>query len=260
MVNRVWLYHFGAGLVATPSDFGLRSDPPTHPELLDCLAAEFVDERLVGQGAAPADHALEHLPAAERPTATTASPTDPQNRLLWKFNRRRLDFEAMRDALLAVSGPLDPTMGGRPVADRRRRRSRRGGRSTASSTARTSTAVYRTFDFASPDASSPRRLVTTVPQQALFLMNSPFVHRPGPRASPGRPEPTVGRPEPTASGGSTAASSAATPEPDELALGRRVPPTARPARRRGRRPDAARRPGKSTPRSLLLTNEFVFVD
>jgi hypothetical protein len=173
LVNRLWLNHFGAGLVGTPSDFGLRSDPPTHPELLDYLAAEFVR----GGWSIKAMHRKIMLTAVyqqrsdNRPEGLAR---DPQNRLLWKFNRRRLDFEATRDALLAVSGRLDPTLGGRSVF-----------LTTAPFTGRRTVyglvdrqnldGLYRTFDFASPDATSPQRYVTTVPQQALFLMNSPFV-------------------------------------------------------------------------------------
>src|SRR5581483_2829751 len=99
--------------------------------------------------------------------------TDPENRLVWKFNRQRLDLEAMRDSMLAVAGQLDPTLGGpavdilkEPFVPRRTvygfidRQNLPG--------------VYRTFDFASPDTHAPQRFTTTVPQQALFLMNSPF--------------------------------------------------------------------------------------
>ena len=173
MVNRIWLDHFGAGLVATPSDFGLRSDPPSHPELLDYLAASFVR----GGWSIKAVHRAIMLSNAyqqqsdERPDCVER---DPQNRLLWKFNRRRLDFEATRDALLAVSGRLDPTMGGRSVALAKVPYSSR--RTVYGFVDRQYLdGLFRTFDFASPDATSARRHVTTVPQQALFLMNSPFV-------------------------------------------------------------------------------------
>jgi hypothetical protein len=173
MVNRIWLHHFGAPLVGTPSDFGLRSDPPTHPELLDWLAATFVQNGW----SIKSMHRLIMLSKSYQQQSELRAEgvqRDPQNVLLWRFNRRRLDFEGLRDALLAVSGRLDPGMGGRPVplekepsADRRTvygfidRENLDG--------------VFRTFDFASPDASSPRRHVTTVPQQALYLMNNPFV-------------------------------------------------------------------------------------
>jgi hypothetical protein len=99
---------------------------------------------------------------------------DPENTLLWRQNRRRLDFEAMRDALLAVSGRLDPAMGGQPadlLAE-----PFTGRRTVYGLIDRQNLpGVFRTFDFANPDASSPGRFTTTVPQQALFMMNSPFV-------------------------------------------------------------------------------------
>jgi hypothetical protein len=173
LVNRVWLHHFGAGLVRTPSDFGLRSDPPTHPELLDYLATSFIKsgwsiKRL---------HRLIVLSATyqqrsdDRPDCRRV---DPENTLLWKMNRRRLDFEATRDALLAISGRLRLLVGGPSVKD-----------IFATSASRRTLygfldrlnvpGLYRTFDFPSPDATSPQRDATTVPQQALFLMNNPFV-------------------------------------------------------------------------------------
>src|SRR5205823_5916971 len=110
----IWLNHFGAGLVATASDFGLRSDPPSHPELLDFLAGAFVR----GGWSIKAMHRtlmLSNVYQQKSDNRPDCQERDPQNRLLWKFNRRRLDFEATRDALLAVSGRLDPTMGGRSV-------------------------------------------------------------------------------------------------------------------------------------------------
>src|SRR5262249_35369589 len=116
LVNRVWQHHFGAGLVRTPSDFGLRSEPPSHPELLDYLAAWFMDNGWSVKKL----HRLVLLSAAyqqgsdDRPECRRL---DPDNVLLWKMNRQRLDFEATRDALLAVSGRLDRSMGGPPVKD-----------------------------------------------------------------------------------------------------------------------------------------------
>jgi hypothetical protein len=172
IVNRVWFHHFGSGLVATPSDFGLRSTPPTHPELLDDLAGKLIQ----GGWSIKGLHRRIMLSSTYQQRSdgeTTDHERDPENRLLSRFPRRRLDFESMRDALLAVSGALDPAMGGPstaisapPYPPRRTvygvidRQNLDG--------------VYRTFDFASPDATSPRRYVTTGPQQALFLMNSPF--------------------------------------------------------------------------------------
>jgi hypothetical protein len=173
MVNRVWLHHFGKGLVRTPGDFGTRGEPPTHPELLDWLAATFAEH----------GWSVKHLhrlivlsntyrqASDDRPRGQSA---DPENRLLWKMNRLRLDFEEMRDSLLAVAGLLDRTAGGRPVDIVEKPFSKR--RTVYGFIDRQNLpGLFRTFDFASPDASTPQRYNTTVPPQALFLMNSPFV-------------------------------------------------------------------------------------
>jgi hypothetical protein len=173
LVNRVWLWHFGQGLVTTPSDFGFRSDPPSHPELLDYLATSLIDSGW----SIKALHRRIMLSSTYQQVSDVRPDClqrDPQNRLLWRFNRQRLDFESLRDSILAVAGTLDQTERGPSVAltqppfpSRRTvygfvdRQNLEGD--------------YRTFDFAVPDATSPRRFVTTVPQQALFLLNSPFV-------------------------------------------------------------------------------------
>jgi hypothetical protein len=174
LVNRVWQWHFGKGLVTTPSDFGVRSDPPSHPELLDYLASHFIASgwsikslhRIIMLSSTYKQRSDPRPPALER---------DPENRLLWRFNRQRLDFEAMRDSVLAVSGALDPRLGGPATAITESPFSAR--RTVYGFIDRQNLdGLYRTFDFAVPDATSPRRFVTTVPQQALFLMNSPFLH------------------------------------------------------------------------------------
>jgi len=169
LANRVWLHHFGAGLVRTPSDFGLRSEPPSHPELLDWLACRLVENN----GSVKSLHRLILLSGVYQQRSEgdpEAAKVDPENLLLWRANPRRLDLESMRDSLLAVAGRLDLSMGGRGgdvISSRRRtvyatinRQSLQG--------------LFRTFDFASPDLHAPQRHTTTVPQQALFLMNSPF--------------------------------------------------------------------------------------
>ncbi len=171
-VNRVWLHHFGNGLVRTPADFGLRSEPPTHPELLDWLAVEFMDH----------GWSFKHLHRLILMSATwqqssDASPDaalkDPDNRLLSHQNRRRLDFEAMRDSLLHASGRLDLEMGGHAVEIAERDYKPR--RTIYGMVERQNLpAMFRTFDFASPDTTTAQRFQTTVPQQALFYMNSPF--------------------------------------------------------------------------------------
>jgi hypothetical protein len=173
LVNRVWLHHFGAGLVRTPSDFGLRGDPPTHPELLDWLAATFMDNGWSIKQL----HRLILLSSIYQ-QASNDDPRllqiDPDNRLLARMSRRRHDFDSMRDSLLFVVGQLDTTVGGRAVelttAPFSRRRSVYGFIDRQNLPG-----LFRTFDFASPDTSTPQRFTTTVPQQALFLMNSPFV-------------------------------------------------------------------------------------
>jgi cytochrome c553 len=173
IVNRVWMHHFGKGLVTTPSDFGARGAAPSHPELLDYLASTFIEEgwslkelhrRILLSN-------VYRQASDDRPEAIKV---DPENRLIWKMNRQRLEFEPMRDALLAVAGRLDGMIGGRPV-------------DLFASPFTTRRGVYafidrqdlpgtlRVFDFASPDVSTPMRPQTVVPQQALFGMNSPFV-------------------------------------------------------------------------------------
>ena len=173
MVNRVWLQHFGSALVSTPSDFGLRSDPPSHPELLDHLAHHFMEDgwslkRL---------HRYMMLSATYQQASShdpNKSAKDPENRLLWRMNRQRLDFESMRDSLIQASGQLDTKMFGRPYQISKQPFVPR--RTIYSEIERQNLeSVFRTFDFASPDAHCPQRFETTVPQQALFMMNSPFV-------------------------------------------------------------------------------------
>jgi mono/diheme cytochrome c family protein len=172
-VNRVWRQHFGEGLVSTPGDFGVRTESPLHRELLDYLAAAFMENGWSTKQL----HRLILLSATYQQSSAVnpaAQQVDPGNRYWSRMNCRRLDFEAMRDTLLAVSGKLDLKMGGVPVdivsepfATRRTiyglidRQNLPG--------------MFRTFDFANPDVSNQGRFATTVPQQALFMMNSPFV-------------------------------------------------------------------------------------
>jgi hypothetical protein len=174
IVNRVWLHHFGSGLVRTPSDFGVRGEPPTHPALLDYLAV-----RLVADGwSLKKLHRLLMLSSTYQQhsvgLAAAARQLDPDNALLGRMNRRRLDWEALRDSLLAVSGQLDSTLGGPSVDLFKPPFSSR--RSVYGVVDRQNLpGALRAFDFVPPDATSPQRHQTTVPQQALFLMNSPLL-------------------------------------------------------------------------------------
>lgn len=174
-VNRVWLGHFGAGIVRTPSDFGKQGERPTHPELLDYLATKFMAS---GWSVKKLQRTM-MLSATYQQDSDNSSPkafvADPENRLLWRQNRRRLELEAMRDSLLSASGKLDTKTVGGPSMDIwaapfPTRRTLYGFIDRQNLPG-----IYRTFNLASPDTTSPQRFQTTVPQQALFLMNSPFV-------------------------------------------------------------------------------------
>ncbi len=199
IVNRLWQDHFGRGIVATPSDFGVRGDPPTHPELLDWLATELV----AGGWKLKPIHRLMVTSAAYR-QASTAPPEiaarqateDPENSFFWRMNRRRLEAESLRDAMLAASGELNPRPGGPGVlvpiekevedlifteaevvdlwpedpdpAEHRRR---------SLYLFRKRNVRYPMFDaFDAPDTQSacPKRMVSTHPLQALTLLNSDF--------------------------------------------------------------------------------------
>jgi len=171
--NRVWMNHFDRGIVDTPSDFGVRTEKPAHAALLDFLAA-----RLVKEGWSTKKlHRLILLSNTYRQQSADnveSRAKDPENRLFWRQNRRRLDFEGLRDAVLASAGTLDLTMGGPSVDIIEPPYTTR--RTVYSFIERQNLpGMFRTFDFASPDTHSPRRFRTTVPQQALFMMNSPFV-------------------------------------------------------------------------------------
>jgi hypothetical protein len=190
LVNRLWHYHLGRGLVASPSDFGFNGDRPTHPELLDWLAGEL----LAHAGRWKAIHRLIVCSNTYRQSTrfdARAAARDADNRWLWRFAPRRLEGEAVRDAMLAVSGQLNPRLGGPgfrpftvsvfgsniyqltdPVSPEFNRRT-----------------VYRiqvnsaksplldALDCPDPSVKAPRRSVTTTPLQALELMNNSFVLR-----------------------------------------------------------------------------------
>jgi len=176
--NRVWAHLFGAGLVRTPSDFGLRTDRPSHPELLDYLARQLLDEgfstkRLIRTLVLSRTYQQAATRATADPLIARASQLDPENHWLWHMNRRRLDLEGLRDGLLCVSGKLDLRVGGPAEEITTDKYSPR--RTIYGSIDRQNLpGLFRTFDFAGPDTHTPQRFVTTVPQQALFLMNSPF--------------------------------------------------------------------------------------
>ncbi len=186
MVNRIWQGHFGAGLVSTASNFGLRGAAPSNPELLDYLAAEFIRRgwsikqmhRLIMLSS------TYQMSSAPNPNAAEA---DPENNLLWHQNRRRLEAESIRDSLLAIGGNLDLTLGGsltKPVAGKYN--AIKDNDAVFDSTRR---AIYlpivrsrmydlfTIFDYVDAGVHTPIRSVTTVPQQALFMLNSELVEK-----------------------------------------------------------------------------------
>ncbi len=172
-VNRIWGWHFGEPLVDTPSDFGVRTSPPILADVLEWLAADFLEHG----GSIKHLHRQIVLSSTYQQSSRVNAPgaaIDPENTTLYRFNRRRLEFEAMRDTMLVMSGSLDTSLGGLPVrltdSPSPMRRS-----VYAFIDRQNLPGMFRTFDFPNPDASTPGRFQTTVPQQALYLMNSPFV-------------------------------------------------------------------------------------
>jgi len=167
IVNRLWAGHFGEGLVRTTSNFGQLGERPTHPELLDYLAA-----RLVESGwSLKALH--REMMLSKTYQLSSEATVDRDNRLWWRANiRERLDAEALRDSIFAVAGTLDLTMGGapKPLTDSFQRRALYA---TVSRSKPDRTMAL--FDFPDPNASSEQRIVTVGPMQRLFFLNSPFV-------------------------------------------------------------------------------------
>ena len=187
IVNRIWQHHFGTGIVATADNFGQEGSPPSHPELLDWLAVDFVrhgwrTKRL---------HKLIMLSAvyqqssrrADNPFRSRAESNDPENRLLWRMPLRRLDAEALRDSILAVAGRLNESLGGPPVP----LDARPDGLQVASGEGANRRSVYLlarrtwpstfmgTFDFPNIDTTCIRRSPSATPLQSLAMMNSDFV-------------------------------------------------------------------------------------
>lgn len=198
MMNRVWQHLFGQGIVGTPDNFGFKSDIPSHPELLDWLAADFVAgewriKRMLRQILLSDTYRQSSL----HPLQAIHAGRDPDNRLLWRANRRRLDAESLRDALLASTGELDPRLGGPsfyPVMQPEVLEgfSRKADAWTPSPPAsRMRRSVYMiskrhlllpmmtAFDFPNSERPCGKREVTTVAPQALALLNNAFVHQRG---------------------------------------------------------------------------------
>ncbi|MBI3667970.1 MAG: PSD1 domain-containing protein [Acidobacteria bacterium] len=173
MANRIWQHHFGSGIVRTPSNFGQLGERPSHPELLDYLAARFIEN----EWSVKAMHREIMLSAAYALSAESSAENyavDPENRLLWRSNRRRLDAEALRDSLLFVSGNLELSVAGPPVrfGDENRRRAVYGYVSRIKPDG-----LLSLFDFPNPNTTSERRIDTNVPLQRLFFLNSSLIQK-----------------------------------------------------------------------------------
>jgi hypothetical protein len=170
IVNRLWQHHFGRGIVATPNDFGVQGQRPTHPELLDWLATELIRK---GWRLKPI-HKLILRSAVYRQSSArndTNEKSDPQNQYLWRRDRRRLEAEAIRDSLLAVSGTLDGRMYGPGTLDEGMTR-----RSVYFMVKRSKLIPMMTlFDAPEPNVSVGGRPSTTIAPQALLFMNNPHV-------------------------------------------------------------------------------------
>lgn len=175
MANRVWMWHFGQALMRSPSNFGLRADEPTHPELLDFIASRLIKDdwslkrmhRLIMNSST-----YQMASDIDFPESAQYAVQDPDNRLLWRRTRRRLEAEPVRDAVLSVGGGLDTMIGGKAPdvnADRR-----------AVYLPINRAALYEmfsTFDYVETANHIEQRPTTTVPHQALFLLNNPIVHK-----------------------------------------------------------------------------------
>jgi hypothetical protein len=173
LVNRVWQQHFGTGFVSTPDDLGNQSAPPNNPELLDYLSARFVSDgwsikklqRIIMLSSAYQESSADNPQYADK---------DPDNKMQWRYNLRQLDFEQMHDSILAIAGTIDLTMGGRSVPI--------GSEGFATRRAvyafidrRNPAEILTQFNFPNPSVPTGKRFLTQVPQQQLFLMNSPLV-------------------------------------------------------------------------------------
>lgn len=183
IVNRVWRHHFGRGLVETPSNFGTQGDRPTHPELLDDLSSRFIESGwslkwLHREIVLSSAYRQASGPAPNPQLATRnshPSTLDPDNRLLWRMNRRRLEVEPWRDAILSASGTLDRRIGGEPMELKDPKHLRR---TLYGSVARNDLDdLLRLYDFPDPMTHSAARFPTTTPLQQLFVLNSDFMGR-----------------------------------------------------------------------------------
>ncbi len=273
MVNRIWQHHFGKGLVATPSNFGLRGEPAIHPELLDYLAIYFVDHhwsvkavhRLILHSATWQQASKTDVPAESR-----AHEIDPGNRLYWRMDRRRLDAESIRDALLLVGGNLDGSRPGNHPFPKFEEWSWTQHNPFKAVYASNHRSVYlmrqrlqrdpflALFDAPDANVSTDERSHETVPLQALYLMNHPFLRN---QAEAWARNPFMQASEPEAKIRQAIRrvwGRAATPQ--EIELGLRFYDDYVASARIHQRPDPESEAWTSYLTVLLTANEFIYVD
>ena len=195
MANRIWQWHFGQALVPTSDNFGMKGEEPSHPDLLDWLTSRFIQNNWSVKSL----HRLVLLSSAYQMQSNfndKAAKIDPENRLLWRMNRRRLEVEELRDSILAVSGQIDTTMGGPTLAEDWKKGAQiiskeedlyAPGIPDLNRYDTTRRTVYlplirnrlhemlRMFDYGDATTVNSKREETTVPTQALFLMNNQFI-------------------------------------------------------------------------------------
>ena len=276
IVNRIWQHHFGTGIVATPDNFGSNGSPPSHPELLDWLAVDFVKhgwkiKRL---------HKLIMLSTVYRQSSSRgansagerAAIEDPDNRLLWRMPLRRLEAEALRDSILAVSGKLDASLGGPPVQldhhpDGLQLAAAEGAlrRSVYLTARRTwSSTFMRTFDFPNIDTTCTRRAPSATPLQSLTMLNSNFVMENAAAVATQIMDSHVGRPTGLETLARAAYRSILVREPsgDEIALARDHLQEQQQLYARANVPkdEALSKSVESLAHMLISSNEFLFVD
>ncbi|NUM52207.1 MAG: DUF1549 domain-containing protein [Candidatus Hydrogenedentes bacterium] len=247
MVNRIWQHHFGEGIVRTPGNFGKLGIAPSHPELLDYLAAEFVSSGW----SIKAMHRMMMLSSTYQQSCVPSAPgTDADNKFFGRQNRRRLEAEPLRDAMLAVSGKLDMTVGGTAFPDIATPR-----RTVYFRTVRSDRTSYTMlFDAADPTAIIDKRTESTVAPQALFLINNPFVLEQA-RAMAGRVLTWQATDDAARIAALYPILYARPPREEETAIGLRVLEHARAAA-----PNDETRAWQEYCQILLCANEFAFVD
>jgi len=246
LANRTWMHLFGVGLVRTPGDFGVRSEPPTYPELLDELAASVIEQGWSWKGLQRRilSSATYQQASLDRPNAAAV---DPDNQWLWKMNRRRLDLEATRDALHAVSNYLDDRLGG--PSEQLFNGAFQARRTLYTYLDRQDPPGLMTvFDFPNASVTNPQRDTTTVSPQALYFMNGPLVETAARHVVP-RLELTSAEDIPTKVNRVTELLFARSATSDDIAAA---------AEYLADSPDTER--WFNYVHALLMTNEFVFVD